>query len=86
MLETSRRPGSVRHELGLVLAGGGTDSGPGFWYRPTVVAGALQSDEIEKKEVFGPVVTVTRSRTTTRRSAGRTTSITDSPRRSSPRT
>jgi aminobutyraldehyde dehydrogenase len=34
-------------------------SGRGFFYQPTVLAGALQSDEIVRREVFGPVVTVT---------------------------
>ena len=42
-----------------VLTGGGPGDSPGYWYRPTVVA-ARQSDEIVQKEVFGPVVTVTR--------------------------
>ena len=32
----------------------------GFYYAPTVVAGALQDDEIVRREVFGPVVSVTR--------------------------
>jgi 1-pyrroline dehydrogenase len=43
-----------------VLAGGGPADGPGFWFKPTIVAGAKQDDEIVKREVFGPVVTVTR--------------------------
>ena len=34
--------------------------GPGFYYQPTVVAGARQDDEIVRREVFGPVVSVTR--------------------------
>ena len=34
--------------------------GPGFYYKPTVIAGALQADEIVQREVFGPVVSVTR--------------------------
>ncbi|MGH9368312.1 MAG: aminobutyraldehyde dehydrogenase, partial [Thermoanaerobaculia bacterium] len=42
-----------------VLTGGGAGEGRGFWYKPTVVADAQQSDEIVKKEVFGPVITVT---------------------------
>lgn len=41
-------------------AGGGPAPGPGFFYRPTVLAGARQDDEIVRKEVFGPVVSVTR--------------------------
>ena len=43
-----------------VAAGGRQAPGPGFFYEPTVVAGALQSDEIVRREVFGPVVSVTR--------------------------
>lgn len=39
---------------------GGEGTGKGFFYQPTVVAGALQSDEIVRREVFGPVVSVTR--------------------------
>ena len=35
-------------------------AGGGFFYEPTVVAGARQDDEIVKREVFGPVVSVTR--------------------------
>ena len=42
------------------VAGGAVASGKGFFYQPTVVAGALNSDEIVRKEVFGPVVSVTR--------------------------
>jgi aminobutyraldehyde dehydrogenase len=43
-----------------IAAGGKASSGKGFFYEPTVVAGALQSDEIVQREVFGPVVTVQR--------------------------
>jgi aminobutyraldehyde dehydrogenase len=43
-----------------VAAGGSQTAGRGFFYQPTVVAGALQSDEIVRSEVFGPVVSVTR--------------------------
>ena len=43
-----------------ITAGGGLHDGPGFYYRPTVIAGALQQDEIVQREVFGPVVSVTR--------------------------
>lgn len=43
-----------------VTTGGKSAPGPGFYYEPTVVAGALQSDEIVQREVFGPVVSVTR--------------------------
>ena len=43
-----------------VTAGGHAGSGSGFFYEPTVVAGARQADEIVRQEVFGPVVSVTR--------------------------
>jgi aminobutyraldehyde dehydrogenase len=43
-----------------ITAGGKARSGSGFFYEPTVIAGAKQSDEIVQKEVFGPVVSVTR--------------------------
>jgi aminobutyraldehyde dehydrogenase len=43
-----------------VTAGGKSGGGGGFFYEPTVVAGAKQTDEIVRKEVFGPVVSVTR--------------------------
>jgi aminobutyraldehyde dehydrogenase len=43
-----------------VTTGGKARAGKGFFYEPTVVAGARQEDEIVRKEVFGPVVSVTR--------------------------
>jgi aminobutyraldehyde dehydrogenase len=43
-----------------VTAGGKARSGSGFFFEPTVIAGAKQTDEIVQKEVFGPVVSVTR--------------------------
>ncbi|MGL4487893.1 MAG: gamma-aminobutyraldehyde dehydrogenase [Rhizobiaceae bacterium] len=43
-----------------ITTGGKQPSGSGFFYEPTVVAGALQSDEIVRREVFGPVVSITR--------------------------
>ena len=43
-----------------VTAGGKARAGAGFFYEPTVIAGARQEDEIVKREVFGPVVSVTR--------------------------
>lgn len=43
-----------------IAAGGKNAPGAGFYYQPTVVAGALQTDEIVQREVFGPVVSVTR--------------------------
>lgn len=38
---------------------GGDVMGQGFYYRPTVIAGARQDDEIVRREVFGPVVSIT---------------------------
>jgi aminobutyraldehyde dehydrogenase len=38
---------------------GGAAMDQGFYYRPTVVAGARQEDEIVRREVFGPVVSIT---------------------------
>jgi aminobutyraldehyde dehydrogenase len=43
-----------------VTTGGAVGSGTGFYYAPTVVAGARQQDEIVRRVVFGPVVSVTR--------------------------
>ncbi len=40
--------------------GNGKPESPGFYYQPTVIAGARQDDEIVRREVFGPVVSVTR--------------------------
>ena len=47
-----------------VTTGGHARAGAGFFYEPTVIAGARQTDEIVRKEVFGPVVTVTRFKDT----------------------
>jgi aminobutyraldehyde dehydrogenase len=43
-----------------VTTGGRPGRGGGFFYEPTVVAGARQEDELVRREVFGPVVSVTR--------------------------
>jgi len=43
-----------------IATGGHMAGDKGFYYEPTVIAGALQSDEIVRREVFGPVVSVTR--------------------------
>jgi betaine-aldehyde dehydrogenase/aminobutyraldehyde dehydrogenase len=45
-----------------ILTGGGSmELGEGrFFYRPTLITDAQQSDEIIQREVFGPVVTVQR--------------------------
>jgi aminobutyraldehyde dehydrogenase len=52
------RAGKEKHIS--ITAGGKSPGGKGFFFEPTVVAGALQNDEIVRKEVFGPVVSVTR--------------------------
>jgi aminobutyraldehyde dehydrogenase len=49
---------STRHME--AVAGGKPAAGAGFFFTPTLIAGALQTDEIVRREVFGPVVTVTR--------------------------
>ena len=43
-----------------VLTGGEAMEGDGFFYRPSILADIDQEDEIVKREVFGPVVTVQR--------------------------
>lgn len=42
-----------------VVTGGKKVDGPGFFFEPTVLAGALQDDEVVRREIFGPVVSVT---------------------------
>jgi len=43
-----------------IVAGGKAGSDSGYYFEPTVIAGARQDDEIVRREVFGPVVSVTR--------------------------
>jgi aminobutyraldehyde dehydrogenase len=43
-----------------VTTGGKPFGQNGFFFEPTIIAGALQDDEIVRREVFGPVVSVTR--------------------------
>ncbi|HEX3984420.1 MAG TPA: gamma-aminobutyraldehyde dehydrogenase [Acidisoma sp.] len=43
-----------------ITTGGRPRGGSGFFYEPTIVAGAQQSDEIVQREVFGPVISITR--------------------------
>jgi aminobutyraldehyde dehydrogenase len=43
-----------------ITAGGNAGTGGGFFFEPTVIANAKQGDEIVQREVFGPVVSVTR--------------------------
>jgi aminobutyraldehyde dehydrogenase len=52
------RAGKEKHIS--ITAGGKSPGGKGFFFEPTVIAGAKQGDEIVRKEVFGPVVSVTR--------------------------
>ena len=42
-----------------ITTGGRCGEGIGFFYEPTVIAGAHQDEEIVRQEVFGPVVTLT---------------------------
>ncbi len=43
-----------------LITGGKAIEGDGFFFQPTVIADAQQDDEIVRREVFGPVVSVTR--------------------------
>lgn len=43
-----------------IATGGEAPAGPGFFYKPTVVANVDNNAEIATNEVFGPVVTVSR--------------------------
>lgn len=43
-----------------VTTGGKIRAGNGFFFEPTLIAHARQEDEIVRREVFGPVVSVTR--------------------------
>ena len=43
-----------------LVTGGKAVAGGGFFFEPTVLADAQQDDEIVRREVFGPVVSVTR--------------------------
>jgi aminobutyraldehyde dehydrogenase len=42
-----------------IVTGGKSCGDSGFYFEPTVIAGARQDDEIVRREVFGPVVSVT---------------------------
>ena len=52
------RAAATRHME--ITAGGKVRAGGGFFFEPTLIAGTRQSDEIVQREVFGPVVSVTR--------------------------
>ena len=43
-----------------ILTGGAKAAGGGYYYQPTLLTGAKHTDEIVQREVFGPVVSVTR--------------------------
>ena len=49
-----------RAEKHLEITTGGHAGDTGYFYQPTVVANAGQNDEIVRREVFGPVVSVSR--------------------------
>ncbi|NTG45930.1 gamma-aminobutyraldehyde dehydrogenase [Agrobacterium rhizogenes] len=51
---------AAEHKHMEITTGGKTSGDRGFFYAPTIVAGATQDDEIVRREVFGPVVSVTR--------------------------
>ncbi|WP_086995401.1 gamma-aminobutyraldehyde dehydrogenase [Rhizobium sullae] len=51
---------AAEHKHMEITAGGKTSGDRGFFFTPTVIAGATQEDEIVRREVFGPVVSVTR--------------------------
>ncbi len=51
---------AVRDSSAELVTGGKASDLPGFFYEPTLIAGASNEDEIVRREVFGPVVSVTR--------------------------
>ncbi|MGA1804478.1 gamma-aminobutyraldehyde dehydrogenase [Rhizobium sp. HT1-10] len=51
---------AAEHKHMEITTGGKVSGDRGFFYTPTVIAGATQEDEIVRREVFGPVVSVTR--------------------------
>lgn len=64
------------HKHMEITAGGKVSGDKGFFFTPTVISGALQDDEIVRREVFGPVVSVTRFSDADDAVAGQTTVIT----------
>ncbi|MDM8537048.1 gamma-aminobutyraldehyde dehydrogenase [Desulfobacterales bacterium HSG17] len=44
----------------LKIAAGGRKIDQGYYYEPTLIVDALQTDEVVQEEIFGPVVSVTR--------------------------
>jgi betaine-aldehyde dehydrogenase/aminobutyraldehyde dehydrogenase len=51
---------AVANGAGRVVAGGRRNSSAGFFYEPTLVVDAPQASEIVQREIFGPVVSVSR--------------------------
>ncbi|MGO4437055.1 gamma-aminobutyraldehyde dehydrogenase [Rhizobium sp. RAF56] len=51
---------AAEHKHMEITTGGKVSGDRGFFFAPTVIAGATQEDEIVRREVFGPVVSVTR--------------------------
>ncbi|MET0746737.1 MAG: gamma-aminobutyraldehyde dehydrogenase [Rhizobium sp.] len=51
---------AAAHKHIEITTGGKISGDRGFFFAPTVIAGARQDDEIVRREVFGPVVTITR--------------------------
>ena len=54
MVERARQAGAQVHTGGAPVLG---ETG-GFYYPPTVITGAAASSEIQRAEIFGPVVTI----------------------------
>ncbi len=48
------------HKHVEVLLGGSIPDGRGYYFQPTVLGGVEQKDEVVQREIFGPVLTVTR--------------------------
>ena len=51
---------AVEDNKAELVTGGKFGEGGGYYFEPTLIAGAKHSDEIVQREVFGPVVSVTR--------------------------
>ena len=49
--------------ISLLTGGKAAAAGNGYFFEPTVIAGAAQHDEIVREELFGPVVSITRCET-----------------------
>lgn len=49
---------AIRKDGARIVTGGSSIDRPGYFYRPTVLAGVAPGAEITREEVFGPVLTV----------------------------